>query len=60
MKWTEANTITEQGVGSYYDDRDDASLTQRERDVLEIYLSRHSQNLHKMIPIPVFNTAQFR
>jgi NAD+ synthase len=60
MKWTEASTITEQGVGSYYDDRDDASLTQRERDVLEIYWSRHSQNLHKMIPIPVFNTAQFR
>jgi NAD+ synthase len=60
MKWTEDSTMIEQGVGSYYDDRDDASLTQRERDVLEIYWSRHSQNLHKMIPIPVFNTAQFR
>ena len=60
MKWTEDSTVIEQGIGSYYDDRDDASLTQRERDVLEIYWSRHSQNLHKMIPIPVFNTAQFR
>jgi len=60
MKWTEASTITEQGIGSYYDDRDDASLTKREKEILEIYWSRHSQNLHKMIPIPVFNTAQFR
>jgi NAD+ synthase len=60
MKWTEASTIAEQGIGSYYDDRDDASLTKREKEILEIYWSRHSQNLHKMIPIPVFNTAQFR
>ena len=60
MKWTEDSTMIEQGVGSYYDDRDDASLTQRERDVLEIYWSRHSQNLHKMIPIPVFYTDSFR
>lgn len=60
MKWTEDSTITEQGVGTYYDDRDDLSLTQRERDVLEIYWSRHSANLHKMIPIPVFDTSKFR
>jgi len=60
MKWTEDSTMIEQGVGSYYDDRDDASLTQRERDVLEIYWSRHSQNLHKMNPIPVFYTDSFR
>jgi NAD+ synthase len=60
MKWTEDSTVIEQGIGSYYDDRDDASLTQRERDVLEIYWSRHSQNLHKMIPIPVFYTDSFR
>jgi NAD+ synthase len=60
MKWTDDSTMIEQGVGSYYDDRDDASLTQRERDVLEIYWSRHSQNLHKMNPIPVFYTDSFR
>jgi NAD+ synthase len=60
MKWTEDSTVIEQGIGSYYDDRDDASLTKREKEILEIYWSRHSQNLHKMIPIPVFNTAQFR
>lgn len=60
MKWTEDNTITEQGVGTYYDDRDDLSLTQREKDVLEIYWSRHSANLHKMLPIPVFDTSKFR
>jgi NAD+ synthase len=60
MKWTEDSTITEQGVGSFYDDRDDASLTKRDREILEIYWSRHSQNLHKMIPIPVFSTSSFR
>lgn len=60
MKWTEGNTMIEQGVGSYYDDRDDASLTKREKEILEIYWSRHSQNLHKMTPIPVFSTDSFR
>lgn len=60
MKWTEDSTITEQGVGSFYDDRDDASLTKRDKEILEIYWSRHSQNLHKMIPIPVFSTSSFR
>ena len=60
MKWTEDSTVIEQGAGAYYDDRDDLSLTQRERDVLEIYWSRHSANLHKMIPIPVFDTSNFR
>jgi NAD+ synthase len=60
MKWTEDSTIIDQGVGSYYDDRDDASLTQREKDVLEIYWKRHSENRHKMNPIPVFYTVHFR
>ena len=60
MKWTEDSTVIEQGVGSYYDDRDDASLTKREKEILEIYWSRHSQNLHKMNPIPVFYTDSFR
>jgi NAD+ synthase len=54
MKWTEDSTVIDQGVGSYYDDRDDASLTKREKDVLEIYWKRHSENRHKMNPIPVF------
>jgi NAD+ synthase len=60
MKWTENSTVIDQGVGSYYDDRDDASLTQREKDVLEIYWKRHSENRHKMNPIPVFYTVHFR
>jgi NAD+ synthase len=60
MKWTEDSTVIEQGVGSFYDDRDDASLTKREKEILEIYWSRHSQNLHKMTPIPVFFTDSFR
>jgi NAD+ synthase len=60
MKWTEDSTVIDQGVGSYYDDRDDASLTQREKDVLEIYWKRHSENRHKMNPIPIFNTTHFR
>jgi NAD+ synthase len=60
MKWTEDSTVIDQGVGSYYDDRDDASLTQREKDVLEIYWKRHSENRHKMNPIPVFYTVHFR
>jgi NAD+ synthase len=60
MKWTEDSTVIEQGVGSFYDDRDDASLTKREKEILEIYWSRHSQNLHKMTPIPVFLTDSFR
>jgi NAD+ synthase len=60
MKWTEDSTVIDQGVGSYYDDRDDASLTQREKDVLEIYWKRHSENRHKMNPIPVFDTSKFR
>ena len=60
MKWTEDSTVIEQGIGSYYDDRDDASLTKREKEILEIYWSRHSQNLHKMNPIPVFYTDSFR
>lgn len=60
MKWTEDSTVIEQGIGSYYDDRDDASLTKREKEILEIYWSRHSQNLHKMNSIPVFYTDSFR
>jgi NAD+ synthase len=60
MRWTEDSTVIDQGVGSYYDDRDDASLTKREKDVLEIYWKRHSENRHKMNPIPVFYTVHFR
>ena len=60
MKWTEDHTIVEQGAGLWYDDRDDLSLLERERDVLEIYWNRHSANRHKMIPIPVFDTSKYR
>jgi NAD+ synthase len=60
MQWTEASTVVEQGVGQYYDDKDDASLTERERDVLEIYWNRHNANRHKMVSIPVFKTDEYR
>lgn len=60
MNWIEQSTVYENGVPVAYDDIDDLSLTERENEVLKIYLSRHSSNLHKMIPIPIFDTINFR
>jgi NAD+ synthase len=60
MNWVINSTVIEQGVGVWYDDSDDLSLTQRERDVLQIFNAFHSQNRHKMISIPVFNTNKYR
>jgi NAD+ synthase len=34
--------------------------SEREKEVMKIYLKRHRANLHKMIPIPTFNTDVFR
>jgi NAD+ synthase len=39
---------------------EEAELSERQRNVLEIFRKLNRQNKHKMIPIPVFNTAQFR
>lgn len=36
------------------------TLTDRQREVLNIYTKRHKGNLHKTNPIPVFNTYVFR
>ncbi len=44
----------------YYTPEDLESLTKRQRDVLVIYKNRHTANLHKMTPIPVFDTSMFR
>jgi NAD+ synthase len=60
MKWIEDSTVIEQGVGTYYDDIDDLSLLEREREVLEIYNKFHNSNKHKMTNIPVFNSSDFR
>lgn len=60
MNWVRDSTHIEQGVGVWYDDSDDLSLTQRERDVLQIFNAFHSQNRHKMISIPIFNTNKYR
>ncbi len=42
------------GVHMYED------CTDRQKEVMKIYLQRHRANLHKMTPIPTFNTNRFR
>mgnify|MGYP001600085229 FL=1 len=34
-------------------------ITERQKEVLDIYLKFHDANLHKMIPIPIFSKIQF-
>jgi len=60
MIWVEKNTIVEQGVGPWYDNTDDAELSERQLKVLNIYRDRHRANKHKMDSIPVFSTQRFR
>jgi NAD+ synthase len=38
---------------AYEESRDKYDLSARQKHVLEIYRTRHTENLHKMIPIPV-------
>jgi NAD+ synthase len=38
----------------FFEKEDAEKLSQREREVLQIYMERHLQNIHKMNPIPVF------
>ncbi len=59
----EGSPTDEEKIGASYDELEWAmnylenkmkySLTERQREVLEIYNKRHKSNLHKMIPIPV-------
>lgn len=44
----------------YYTPEDLETLSERQLQVLRIYKNRHDSNLHKMNPIPVFNTEKFR
>lgn len=60
MQWIEDSTVYENGKPIAYDDKDDFSLTEREREVIIIYSKMHSANLHKMIDIPIFETSKYR
>lgn len=62
----EGSPTDEEKIGATYDElewamnylekannQDISTLTERQKQVLEIYQKRHSANLHKMMPIPV-------
>jgi NAD+ synthase len=62
MIWVEYHTICP-GDNVWlpiYNDSEDHTLTDRQKEVLEIYKNRHSSNLHKMVQIPIFDTSKFR
>lgn len=60
MNWIDEHTNVEQGVGAYYVDSDDNTLTERQVEVLKIYRRFNTSNKHKMEPIPVFSTSKYR
>ena len=60
MNWIDEHTNVEQGVGAYYIDSDDNTLTERQVEVLKIYRRFNSSNKHKMNPIPIFETSKYR
>lgn len=60
MNWIDEHTNVEQGVGAYYVDSDDKTLTERQVEVLKIYRRFNTSNKHKMEPIPVFSTSKYR
>jgi len=60
MTWIADHTNVEQGVGSWYDDSEDTSLTIRKIEVLAIYNKFHNANKHKMESIPVFDSSSYR
>jgi NAD+ synthase len=60
MNWIEDHTNVEQGVGAYYVDSDDQTLTERQIEVLKIYRRFNSSNKHKMETIPVFDSSKYR
>lgn len=57
MNWINEHTEIE---GEWYDKSDDASLSKRQLEVMDIYNKFHNSNKHKMDPIPVFSTYKFR
>jgi NAD+ synthase len=57
MDFVRDNTRIEQGIRPFLDYKED-DLSEREREVLAIYLDRHNKNKHKMISIPVFRVTQ--
>lgn len=44
----------------YHTYKDLESLSERQIQVLRIYKNRHNSNLHKMVPIPIFDSSHFR
>lgn len=60
MTWINDHSQVEQGVGLWYDDSEDTSLTIRQREVLAIYNKFHNANKHKMESIPVFDSSKYR
>jgi NAD+ synthase len=38
---------------AYLENNETTQLTERQKQVMEIYKARHQANKHKMIPIPV-------
>jgi len=60
MNWESEHMVIETGVRSWYDDSDDKTLTERQKEVLKIYKRFNSTNKHKMLPIPIFDTYKFR
>jgi NAD+ synthase len=60
MHWIADHLVTEQSIRPWHDDSDDSSLTERQKEVLEIYKTLHNSNKHKMNSIPVYDTSKFR
>ncbi len=40
--------------------KEEENMTCRQREVLNIYRYRHKSNIHKMVPIPIFDVGGFR
>lgn len=56
MNYYTGSTANDINLGVYmYED-----CNERQKEVMKIYLQRHRANLHKMIPIPTFDTSVFR
>jgi len=60
MNWVAEHTVHEQGIRTWYDDSEDSTISERQREVIKIYRRFHNSNRHKMDSIPVFNTSKFR
>lgn len=62
MIWVESHTAPpgDNVWISIYNNSEDHALTNRQKEVLEIYKNRHASNLHKMTSIPVYDTSHFR